>query len=98
MQAGSNNLQFPQVRPNSFGQQELPVTPDSVFADALVAPLADNGGPTQTMALMSGSPAINTGTATGAPATDQRGLPRFGAVDKGAFEVQPAGLFANGFE
>ncbi|MCB1599634.1 MAG: hypothetical protein KDI66_06380 [Xanthomonadales bacterium] len=98
VQAGSNNLQFPQVRPNSFGQQELPVTPDSVFADALLAPLADNGGPTQTMALMSGSPAINTGTATGAPATDQRGLPRFGAVDKGAFEVQPAGLFANGFE
>ena len=26
VQAGSNNIQFPQVRPNSFGQQELPVT------------------------------------------------------------------------
>ncbi|MGE4072571.1 MAG: choice-of-anchor Q domain-containing protein [Lysobacterales bacterium] len=98
VQGGSNNIQFPQVRPNSFGQQELPVTPDSVFADALLSALADNGGPTQTMALMSGSPAINSGSATGAPTTDQRGLPRFGAVDMGAFEVQPPGLFANGFE
>jgi hypothetical protein len=97
--AGSNNIQFPQVRPGSFGQQELPVTPDSIFADALLAPLADNGGPTQTMAVNTGSPAIDGGTATGAPSTDQRGLPRLGAVDIGAFEVQAAAaLFANGFE
>ena len=38
------------------------------------------------MALLPGSPAINAGTATGAPTTDQRGISRVGAVDIGAFE------------
>ena len=52
----------------------------------LLAPLANYGGPTQTMALLPGSPAINAGTSTGAPATDQRGISRVGAVDIGAFE------------
>jgi hypothetical protein len=42
----------------------------------LLTALGDYGGPTQTMALQSGSPAINAGTATGAPATDQRGFAR----------------------
>ena len=74
------------------------MTPGAVFADALLATLADNGGPTRTMALQTGSPAIDAGTLTGAAATDQRGLPRVGAVDIGAFEVQGGGLFANGFE
>ena len=54
--------------------------------------LATNGGPTATMSLLSGSPAIDAGTTTGAPSTDQRGLPRPGpgnpGVDIGAFEVQ----------
>lgn len=99
VQGGSNNIQWPQVRPGSFGQQELPVTPGAVFADALLGPLADNGGPTRTQALLAGSPAIDAGSATGAPATDQRGLPRVGAVDIGAYELQAgAALFANGFE
>ncbi len=47
----------------------------------MLAPLADNGGPTWTIALLPGSPAINAGTATGAPSTDQRGFGRVGAVD-----------------
>jgi hypothetical protein len=37
-----------------------------------------------------GSPAIDAGTSNGASAIDQRGRPRFGAVDIGAFEVQAA--------
>ena len=60
--------------------------------------LADNGGPTPTIALLAGSPAIDTGSnalavdpTTGLPlATDQRGtgFPRIvgGTVDIGAFE------------
>ena len=52
----------------------------------LLAPLANYGGPTQTMALLPGSPAIGAGTSTGAPTTDQRGLTRVGAVDIGAFQ------------
>ena len=53
-----------------------------------LAPLGNYGGPTQTMALLPGSPAIDAGTSTGAPATDQRGEGRVGAVDIGAFESQ----------
>jgi len=55
-------------------------------AGPLLAPLGNYGGPTQTMALLPGSPAINAGANTGAPATDQRGISRDGAVDIGAFE------------
>ena len=59
--------------------------------DAKLGPLANNGGPTQTHALLPGSPAINTGTAAGAPSTDQRGVSRpfGGGVDIGAFELVP---------
>jgi predicted outer membrane repeat protein len=49
--------------------------------------LADNGGPTRTHALQVGSPAINAGTLTGAPAVDQRGATRDASVDIGAFEA-----------
>jgi hypothetical protein len=52
----------------------------------LLAALAANGGLTQTHALLPGSTAINSGTSTGAPVTDQRGISRVGAVDIGAFE------------
>jgi len=41
----------------------------------LLGPLADNGGPTPTMALLAGSPAIDSGKSFGLT-TDQRGLPR----------------------
>ena len=67
----------------------------------LLGPLANNGGPTQTHALLPGSPAIDAGDIvscndnSGAPiSTDQRGLPRpaFGGAslrcDLGAFERQ----------
>jgi hypothetical protein len=54
----------------------------------VVGPLADNGGPTLTMALLPGSPAIDAADTAAAPPTDQRGFPRpFGAAaDIGAFE------------
>ena len=64
--------------------------------DARLAPLADYGGQTQTRALLNGSPAIDAGENTGAPATDQRGVTRIGTVDIGAFEaaitLNPAAL------
>jgi hypothetical protein len=61
----------------------------------LLGPLQNNGGPTQTLALLSGSPAINAGDATAlifTGANDQRG-PGFarvvnGTIDIGAFENQ----------
>ena len=60
-------------------------------ANPLLGTLANNGGPTFTMALLPGSPAINAGASTGAPASDQRGelRPQFGAVDIGAYEQTP---------
>lgn len=62
--------------------------------DALLGPLANNGGPTLTHALRPRSPAIDAGNNTGAPTTDQRGVarPKDGdgdgtrLVDIGAFE------------
>jgi hypothetical protein len=64
-------------------------TPGSdTFPDAKLALLADNGGPTLTMAALPGSPAIDAGEASGALVTDQRGFPRPAglAADFGAFE------------
>ncbi|MBX7105146.1 MAG: hypothetical protein K1X57_13780 [Gemmataceae bacterium] len=57
----------------------------------LLAPLGSFGGPTQSHALMAGSPAIDKGTNLIGLTTDQRGLARVsgGAPDIGAFETQP---------
>ena len=56
--------------------------------DPFLAPLAANGGPTQTMALLPGSPAINAGVPVAGVTTDQRGvsIPQGTAPDIGAFE------------
>ncbi len=58
--------------------------------DPLLAPLGDYGGPTQTMALLPGSPAIGKGVAIAGITTDQRGF----ALDSpqpdiGAFQSNP---------
>lgn len=70
--SGGGNLQWPAV--NEGGQDELPCTADILFADPLLGPLADNGGPTRTILPGAGSPAI--GAAADCPPTDQRGEPR----------------------
>jgi hypothetical protein len=51
--------------------------------------LKDNGGPTPTIALLAGSPAINAGNDTFAPSTDQRGVARVETSDIGAYEFVP---------
>jgi parallel beta-helix repeat protein len=60
----------------------------------MLGPLANNGGPTQTMALLPGSPLIDKGSNPASLTTDQRG-PGFArvsgpAADIGAIEVQSA--------
>jgi hypothetical protein len=65
--------------------------------DPMLGPLADNGGPTKTHALLAGSPAIDKGNSFSAT-TDQRGLVRpsnfvdivnaADGSDIGAFELQ----------
>jgi fibronectin-binding autotransporter adhesin len=58
--------------------------------------LKSNGGPTDTVALLAGSPAINAGNDALAPSTDQRGKPRIGVSDIGAFEfTPPSGVLGN---
>ncbi|MFO1506584.1 MAG: choice-of-anchor Q domain-containing protein [Lysobacterales bacterium] len=77
---------------------------DTLHNDPQLLPLAWNGGPTQTLALDSGSPAIDTGNDVANLATDQRGegfVRVYGAyADIGAFEVQPMPdpIFASGFD
>jgi hypothetical protein len=72
-----------------------PAAGDLVDKPAGLGPLAANGGPTETMALLPGSAAIGAGEtackdASGAPLSeDQRGDPRGTPCDIGAFEVQP---------
>uniref|UniRef100_UPI003569B55B choice-of-anchor Q domain-containing protein n=1 Tax=Actinotalea sp. TaxID=1872145 RepID=UPI003569B55B len=65
-------------------------TTDQSSTDALLGPLADNGGPTLTHALGAGSPAIDAADAGTSPATDQRGVarPQGAGFDVGAFELE----------
>jgi hypothetical protein len=79
----------PDAAGNQVGSAAQPINP-------LLGPLANNGGPTETMALLPGSPAINAGLAPGALPTDQRGVKRDAFPDVGAYEFQPAGVIATG--
>jgi hypothetical protein len=93
--AGSQGFNIEDTDTCGFGQ-----TTDQPDTDPMLGALADNGGPTQTMALLSGSPAIDQGQLTPGETTDQRVLTRpvdFPAIssptggdgtDIGAFEVQ----------
>jgi CSLREA domain-containing protein len=72
----------------------------------LAGALAQQGGFTPTLALVPGAAAIDAGTNTGCPATDQRGAARpfdgdgdeVPVCDVGAFELAPLEIFADGFE
>lgn len=80
-----------------------PSASDLILADAKLAPLVDNGGPTLTHALQAGSPAIDSGDASLCPAIDQRGRARpsdgnndgSAVCDRGAYEVQGVPRKAN---
>jgi parallel beta-helix repeat protein len=90
---------------NQIGPSNMPI-------NAMLGPLANNGGRTLTHALLSGSPAIDRGNASavagagGVPLYDQRGAPftrvangdsAGGArIDIGAFEVQSSATAASG--
>lgn len=54
----------------------LTATGDKPNANPLLGPLQDNGGPIQTHALLSGSPAIDAGNNSLSPTVDQRGAAR----------------------
>jgi hypothetical protein len=81
--AGANNL---------IERATIPLPADTLSANPLLGPLADNGGPTRTHALRSGSPAIDRGSNARNRQYDQRGpgflrlrgrAPDLGAVESG---------------
>lgn len=81
----------------------LTLPPDTITADPQLQALADNGGPTSTLALPASSPAVDTGANPADLANDQRG-PGYARVagagpDIGAYERQLVDeIFANGFD
>jgi len=85
-----------------FDTSHCTVSGNPLLADPKLGPLQNNGGPTQTHALLPGSPAIDAGSdgcrngAGGPLQTDQRGSPRAtdgngdgtATCDIGAFELE----------
>lgn len=71
------------------GGDQVPTFPSTI--DPRLGSLADNGGPTPTMALGTGSPAIDAGGVS-CPGTDQRGFLRDASCDIGAYEAGAHGL------
>jgi hypothetical protein len=69
--------------PNLIGNLENPVDPN-------LGPLADNGGTTQTHALLTGSPAIGAGDPALTGTVSQNGVTR-GIVDIGAYQTEAGG-------
>jgi hypothetical protein len=69
----------------------LAASGDISNTNPLLGRLQDNGGRTWTHALLPGSPAINQGSNSSCPATDQRGIarPQFGPCDIGSYELEP---------
>jgi hypothetical protein len=77
---------------NLVTSANVPLPADTIVADPMLLPLADNGGRTQTHALATDSPAIDNGNNEAGLAYDQRGVGfarMVGArTDIGAFERQ----------
>jgi predicted outer membrane repeat protein len=68
------------VNGNLVGSRVQPIKPR-------LGPLQNNGGPTQTMALLAGSPALNAGDPAQLGVADQRGVVRRGGVNIGAYQA-----------
>jgi len=91
---GANNLVI---------ASSVPLPPDTLQSDPLLGAIGDNGGPTWTMPLMNGSPAIDAGNNVAQLPFDQRGVGYERVIgpfaDIGAFEVQTSDIiFRDGFE
>jgi hypothetical protein len=74
------------------------VPADTISLDPKLGPLQANGGPTLTLAVLPGSPAIDMGSNLSNLMFDQRGVPRVenGRADIGAVESDD--LFRDGFD
>lgn len=80
---GGSNVQYPPRNPQDAS--DVNCVAGAVLADPLVMPLGDYGGPTRSVALREGSPALGAGASC--PAADQRGVSRPPAgCDSGAYQ------------
>jgi hypothetical protein len=77
------------VQGNQVGSSTAPIDPK-------LGPLQDNGGPTETRALLIGSPALNAGDSNQLGVGDQRGVVRSGGVNIGAYQASASALFVSG--
>jgi len=68
----------------------LSLATDINNVDPMIGALASNGGPTQTHALLPGSPALSKGGFEASITVDQRGVTRENPPDIGAFELVTA--------
>jgi hypothetical protein len=87
---GSGTVTLTSLGHNLFGDGSCTIGPgDHIGGDPLLGPLAANGGPTLTQALLAGSPAIDAADSATSPATDQRGVvrPQGAGPDIGAYEA-----------
>ena len=98
---GSNSASITGAN-NLVGVTFLTLPPDTISADPILGPLANNGGLTKTHALLTGSPAIDSGNNSLDLTREQRGTGFAREVDAsadiGAFESDPGRIFTNGFE
>jgi Chlamydia polymorphic membrane protein (Chlamydia_PMP) repeat len=84
---GGQNIQYPQLKPGFGNDVNNNITANPIYADPSLLPLADNGGPTLTRALQTGSPAVDDGNTATCPSLDQRAYLRLGPCDIGAYEL-----------
>lgn len=77
------------VSNDTTGRSFLNSINDTNDVNPMLGPLEGNVGIGQIHPLNCGSVAFNNGVATGAPLLDQRGMPRYRAIDAGAYEQQP---------
>jgi CSLREA domain-containing protein len=84
--SGGYNLIGSADHSSGFGATGDQSGTDAAQVNAVLGPLQNNAGKTDTMALLTNSPAINTSNVAVAPARDQRNYMRAGTPDKGAFE------------
>ena len=77
-----NNIQYPQKTTGNWNDYECFAGQTAV--NPQLGTIGNYGGPTPTVPLLAGSPAINAGSSC--PATDQRGFARNDVCDIGAYE------------
>ena len=80
---GTGNLEYPQKISHVNARS---CTNNVMIGDPKLGNITNNGGPTNTKALGSNSPAINKASSSFTTSTDQRGVSRSGSSDIGAFE------------